>query len=191
VVTSNIDADYDGWTDAGTTTDTSTSIGVALGTFAAELQRSFLRFPLGVITLGATVSDVTLQFNVIAEDVEAGEGVNIRPYNTNGDDDPDAATGSVLATQDCSSTGSKTGIDLGATADSQVAGNISSPGWYSLGMTHLSLDSSEEVTVESIENAGSDPATLTVVWTAAAAGFGSLVTPRLIRGILTNSRLVS
>lgn len=184
MATAIIDCDFDSEAADDTTSgsEVATTVRVADEVEAGSVDyRTQLRFPLTSISASA-VTDSDLQFNVTAENVEAGEGVSIHPYNDTGDDDPDADsiadkfTRSTSATTfttliDCSSTGSKTG-DLGTTADSIILGNLTSPGFISLGVRNsgVTIDTGETVSIEAIENAGTDPATLTVVYTEAAAG---------------------
>ena len=102
----------------------------------------------------------------------------VKPYNATGDNDPDlddgatkntrSTNGATLVTIDTSTTGSKTG-DLTATADDHILGNLSSPGFYSLAFTQTLFDLGEVIDIEALENAGTDPATLTVTWTPAAS----------------------
>lgn len=192
---SNIDADFDSWADnAGTETEVSGTLEVAVASVTGNPSAGQLRFPLAAITAGSTINDSDIQFNVTSENVETVEGISVRPYNDTGDDDPDGddaatkysrstAPTTTLAEIDCSATGSKT-ADLGTTADGQIEGNISSPAFYSIGLEQLLQDAGEFVVLEAIENAGSDPATLTVDWTAGAGGDpeGSLIGGKLIRG---------
>ncbi len=173
-----IDAAYDGHVSAtASVNDTGTTMGVGFPSIATTTEfRSYVRFSLSGITAGSTVTDTSLQINVTVEAMEAGEGFSARPYNTTGDDDPEpdsgatkftrAGNGSVYVSDTSSSTGSKT-LDLGTTADTDVQGNISSPAIFSLGITHFGADSgsTDDASFETNENAGTDPATLTVVYT--------------------------
>lgn len=176
---SNIDCDYDGQvTSAAAVNDTGTGCGWGLN--GVDI-RAFIRFPLSVtIMAGSTINDVDFQGNVNFSQMEGTETTLIRPYNTTGDDDPQpdsgankytrAANGSnLISTTVFDTTGSKT-VDLGTTADGQVQGNISSPGIYSLGLSGGGLSGVDTTQIEAIENAGTDPATLIVDWTAPAAG---------------------
>ena len=175
---SNIEVDFDSEaTDAGAGSEITGDLDCVFN-FSTVTQNFQLRFPLGVITVGSAINDSTLQWNVLSESLEAGEGGGPNLYNGTGDDDPDAddlitkynrSNGTPLVTIDCSSTGSKTG-DLGATADTAIAGNLSSPGFISFGVTPVGFENAEAFDIEAIENAGSDPATLTVDWTPPAAG---------------------
>lgn len=177
MTTAVIDATFDSYAASdGTEDETGTAILVGAAVDGVT-QRSQLYHPTTGITAGSTVTDTDLQFNVTVENIEAGEGVNVRGYNTNGSDDPNADTaadkyarsilGTIMVGIDCSSTGSKTG-DLGATGDAIVEAQIGS--FVSFGLAHLNQDAEERISIESIENAGSDPATLTVVYTEPAGG---------------------
>lgn len=174
-----IDCDWDARSDSDGATD-ATLTTVTVGFPATAVQRTGqLRFPLSSITAGATVNDSDLQGNLTSSTMEAGEGWQVQAYNDTGDDDPEADSGATRFTRSTNgsvlvsdangtSTGSRS-VDLTATADGQIQGNISSPAIYSLGLRHLGADSgtNDIVAIESIENAGSDPATLTVDYTEA------------------------
>lgn len=174
----NIDVEYDSDINVGGS-GSATGTALRIDNSAENVRRTQLRFPLSAITAGSTINDSDLQFNVVSETVEAGEGINVQAYNDTGDDDPESDTGTTkynrsgggttFVSVDCSSTGSKTG-DLGATADGQIAGNITSPAFYSIGLNHWGHEEDELSNIEAIENAGTDPATLTVDYTAPAAG---------------------
>lgn len=174
----NIDVDFD--SDAyssGSEAETGTSLAVSNNFFFVQSRVQF-RFPLSSLPTGATINDSDLQFNVINAVNAADEGVIVKSYGTSGGQtNPDTDSGSTKYTNSdngstlaniagCNSTGSKTG-DLGATADGHIQTNIDSPDFYAIGLTHLNLETSEYVGIESIENAGSDPATLTVDYTEA------------------------
>lgn len=140
-------------------------------------RRCAWRFPYaGSLDTATSVTDVTLQINVTAENVESTDTVNFNMYGTDaqGDLEADSAatmntncagTTLVSVTTEIQATGSAT-VDLGASADSQVLANVGSPDRFTVGMTQTNFASTEEVSFEAIENAGTDPATLTVVWTA-------------------------
>ena len=171
--TAVIDAAYDGETTASLKTDTGSTFQLS-GTDGG-VERPYWRFSLSSITAGSTVDDSDFQCNVTAETLTGTDQVNINAYNSTGDDDPEldaAATahtrcaGTTLVSETAlyQSTGSKSS-DLGATADSQIQGNISSPGFYSIAMTHTNFGAADTMDIEAIENVGTDPATLTVVYT--------------------------
>lgn len=169
----SIDCDFDSYNDGASEFETDTIVQVNVSG-----KRAQFRFPLTSIPTTPAINDSSIQFNVISENVEAGEGVAVHAYNGTGDDDPNADNGSTKNTRsiggtalvaliDTSDTGSKT-ADLGATADGQILGNISSPGFYSLGFTENGFDLGEVIDIEAIENAGTDPATLTIDYTTTA-----------------------
>ncbi len=178
----NIDADFDSESDGTTESETGIVARVS-GTDASPTFTAQFRFPLSSIPSGARINDAVVQFNVTAENLAGSEGIDVRSYGTAGDDDPDTDTaankktksngGTTLVTITTSATGSKTG-DLGTTADSEIQGNIVSPGRYSLGFNPNSLmDSGDSVSIEAIENSGSDPATLTLDYTQTVSLSGS------------------
>lgn len=190
----NIDIEYDGAvTRFGSKADSGTSL---LVDDESDEARAYGRFSLSSLPTGATVDDISIQFNVLTTNVSSGEGVRCISYNSNGDDDPESddastawsnsASGTGLVT-DCETTGSKTTDQNGW--DSLVEGNIDSPDIFSIGIRESLLDSGDAITIESIENAGSDPFTLIVdyttgvdasvsgeVATATAAGLAATVT---------------
>lgn len=191
MTTTNIDADFDSWAEddpisGDVESENPATLIVARDnelTIGTQEVRSQLRFPLSALSGAAVVTDVDLQFNVTAETVEANEGVQVQLYNGTGDDDPDgdavqakfdrSGGGSVLAQIDCSSTGSKT-ADLAI--DATVLGNVSSPGFISLGLFHWAMEADQEnVQIEGQANAGTDPATLTVVWTGGTVPLRTLM----------------
>ena len=150
----NIDVEYDGMADlSGGKDDTNTICEVARddGDTTAT-NRSFFRFSLASIPAGATVSDSDIQFRVASE-VGTSQTVLAKSYNGTGDDDPESdsgataytrcGNGATLVTITTSSTGSKTG-DLGTTGDSDIQGNISSPGIYSLALAQGALDKKQK-----------------------------------------------
>ena len=165
---------------ADTETEDGTTLTVGLGEFFGTtfVNRVQLRFPLSSITAGSTVNDSDLQFNVTSANANNIEDA-VHAYNNTGDDDPDpdtpttklsrsiAGTALVAGSSLFTSTGSKS-VDLGTTADGQIEGNINSPAIYSLGLKGRETGVvSVQSLIEAIENAGSDPATLTVDYTAA------------------------
>ena len=180
--TAVIDADFDSYVtfDGSSYVQNETATTVRIqASDGFTITRGQVRFPLTSITDGSTVSDTDIQFNVTSENVEAGEGVQFGAYNDTGDDDPDPDTAqnkylrsnvndAIWVQVDCSTTGSKTG-DLGASADAVVQGNLASPDLIALGIQAWLQDSGEVVLFEAIENAGTDPATLTVVYTEAVS----------------------
>lgn len=186
--TAVIDCDFDSHTrDQGGGTITEDEGGVLIvrhdtapSSSANAIKRIQLRFPLSAITAGSDVTDVSLQILATGETVAAGEDVNVHAYNSTGDDDPDpdaAGTkhsrsigGTALGQIIGNGTGSKT-LDLGTTADGQVEGNLTTPGIYSIGMAPdtTDWDDADEINYQHIEDAGTDPATLTVTYTAPAS----------------------
>lgn len=159
-------------------------------------QRTQLRFPLSSLPTGATINDADLQVNKTSENVEAGEDVNVHAYNATGDDDPDADTGATKFSRSAGGTalvgmtgdgaGSIT-VDLTATADLQIEGNIDSPDIYSLGLINNGTwEDNEQVQIEAIDNPGTDPPTLIVDYTEVVStvvkdligGFGIVVFAR-------------
>ena len=167
-----IDTDYDAHTSATTKNDTATVLRCAGGVTA----RAACRFALSSITAGSTINDVDFQYNITT--ATAGATYTIRPYGAGGAGDPAPDTAATMfaaiiaqsayITADTApaTTGSKT-HDLGTTADSDVAaalaGGTFAIGWQEDGDNH-------DARIEAIENAGTDPATLTVDYTAPAAG---------------------
>lgn len=171
----NIDADFDSdATNAGSESEAATTLQIIVDAIGNDSRRGQVRFPLSSIPNGATINDSDLQFNVTSETVEAGEGVSICLYDGAGDSDPDVdsgankfsnSTGTVLVNIDCATTGSKTG-DLGTSADSAISGNLASLDRISFGLfPDAANDAGEVVTIEAIENSGTDPPTLTVDYT--------------------------
>jgi len=111
---------------------------------------------------------------------DAGEVLPVHAYAGTGDDDPEADSGTNRYNKSDDgtalvnmvineTTGSKIG-DLGTTADGQIQGNIDSPDIYSIGLSDDGLfESNESCQIESIENAGTDPATLIVDYVLSGA----------------------
>ncbi len=143
-----------------------------------SIVRMQLRFPLAGVSADSTVTDSDLQCNKTAETVAAGEDINVHAYNSTGDDDPDADAaqakydrsigGSALVQLVGNGTGTVT-ADLTVTADAQIQGNITTPGIYTIGLApDADWDDADSITIEAIENAGTDPATLTIVFTPPA-----------------------
>lgn len=177
----NIDTDYDARTGVTTNwSDTATICSVVGNGSASSRFRSACRFPLSGVTPSSTVNDVDLQVNVTAAAVALV--LDIYPYNGDADRDPSLdttaatlwaaiGTGTPLITSSTllQASGSQT-VDLGATADSILQGNISSPAIFSLGFKAQNEATVASTSFEAIENAGTDPATLTVDYTAPAAG---------------------
>ena len=174
MATLNIDADFDSRASSGAEDETETT--VIVGAVATIENRVQLRFPLTGVTDGSTVTDATLQFNVTAES-GAGQTIDVYAYNGDGQADPDVDVAADKFSRSLSATllindlaastvGSKTG-DLGATADGHIQTNLSGVDRYSIGLSAGAglTPTTESVTIEAIENAGTDPATLTVVYT--------------------------
>lgn len=142
-------------------------------------RRAATRFPLGAIPAGATINSVDVQWNTTI--TNASSVLSIKAYDTGGDDDPaadtntdvhtkaDAGTAYVTGNTGLTTTGSKT-ASLGATAATDLEGNITSPARYSLGWVRTDVIAGS-AGIEAIENAGTDPATLTVDYTAASDPF--------------------
>lgn len=169
-----------------------------------EDGRIQFRFPLSSLPTGVTVTDSTIQANMTSTGEAAGEDVNVHAYNSTGDDDPNSDTaqqkydrsigGSALV--QLITGGGAAGsysADLGATADGQIQGNIDSPDIYSLGMSYdAQWDNADINTFEAIENAGTDPATLTVVYTEPSGAGARLIGSRLVNNsMLVGGRLVA
>ena len=180
--TAVIDTDFDG---SATSTGTQNLVGtsVDVGNETGLIRRAFFRFPLSSIAAGSTVTDSDLQFNISSETVEASEGIDVRSYNTDGAADPEADAaadkytrcnggGVSLITLVTNSVSGSQSLDLTATADAQIAANLASTVLYTSSMIGLLTDAGtdDRTIIESIENAGTDPATLTVVYTEPAAG---------------------
>lgn len=171
---SNIDCDYDSRI-GNTSVDQETETSMVLG--GGLLSRVQLRFPLSAITASSTINDSDIQYNVDSQaGMDAGDQTDINAYSTGGIDDPDADTGATkygksigtttYTSQVVITTGSKS-FDLGATADGHIAANIGTPGRFSIALAPgTGFLTTESMTIEAIENAGTDPATLTVDWTA-------------------------
>lgn len=197
---SNIDADFDSHAvdnGAGSYSEYETDTTLLAGANAsADDGAAQIRFSLSVITAGSTINDVDFQCNITLEDIETSDATLIHPYNNTAADDPDLdnaqtkysrstapSTTYISVTTPYQTTGSKT-VDLGTTADGHVAGLISSPGFFALGIEGSYSSTSEKINIEAIENAGTDPATLTVDWTAPATLGGPLVGGRLANSTL-------
>jgi len=185
--TANIDTVYDAHSNSsGTTFDEGEA---EWETDQSEFQRAAARFPLTSIPSGATITNVEFQGNIIEENVEAGEGVSFYPYNATGDDDPDlddgatlytrAATGSILANIDCSTLGTAT-VDLGTTADTIIQGNLTSPGFFSLGTDVWNVDIAEWCSFEALEDPDNDPITLNITYTLPDPGITAGDRPVLV-----------
>ena len=167
-----IDTDYDAHTSATSKNATATELRCAGGVTA----RAAGRFSLASITAGATINDVDLQYNITV--AAAGATYTIRPYGAGGAGNPEADVAAdmfaaiiaqaayITADTAPQSTGSKT-HDLGTTADSDVAAALAA-GTFAIGWQEV--DDNAAARIEAIENAGTDPATLTVDYTAPAAG---------------------
>lgn len=167
----NIDCDFD--SDAasdGTEAETpNTAIKTGIGNTGVE-QRGQFRFPLSSITAGATINDSDLQLNQIAAaNVDAGDTVAFNKYGTSDPDTDSAATkftnsagATYVSSSGLNGTGSRS-FDLGTTADSDIAAQLSSPGRFTIGTDPTTgFAANELINWEAIEHAGTDPATLTV-----------------------------
>ena len=189
---SNIDAAFDSQsTDGGVQDETATTVKVGN---TGPLFRGQWRFSLSAITAGSTINDATIQVNVTSVTaVDVGDVINYHSYNDTGDDDPDPDTAATKYTRSgagtarvsptgYNTTGSKT-HDLGTTVDTEIAGNLTTPGFWSMGnKPGAGIGEDESFLIEAIENAGTDPATLTVDWTAPAAG-GAVKSRMLLMGV--------
>jgi hypothetical protein len=178
----NIDADFDSYCTSSAEDETGTVVGFGISGAATEL-RAQLRFPLTSIAGGSTINDSDLQVNVTAQSgTPSGDDViRIFPYNATGASDPNpdtAATkfsrsigGTALTTTTLYYTNGSHTVDLTATADGHIAGLLAS--FYAIALAHLNHEANESEQIETIENAGTDPATLIVDYTAAAGSEGS------------------
>lgn len=175
-----IDATFDSYAHSDGTQDETSATLLVAASDGSVLKAAQIKFATVTPLAGASaVSDSTLQINVTVENVEAGEGVTVHSYFADGvSSDPDTDTGAnkyarsddgALVDIDCSSTGSKTG-DLTAAADAEILASVSGVGYWSAGLVQWAQEAFESVSIEALENAGSDPATLTVTWTITATG---------------------
>jgi len=172
----DIDVDFDSEArDNGVESETGTQAG--FGYNGSRIIRSQYRFPLTGVPSGATINDVDFQHNVTTMDA-ATNVHDILAYNPDGDN-PDTDTGAnkyakstggtvYINAQSISATGSYT-RDLGTTADTDVQNNITTPGWITLCMKGDNEATNNLAQNETIENVGTDPATLTVDYTASGA----------------------
>ncbi len=195
MTTATIDTDFDGNVDSGGSGNSTGGQGEVGFNLSATEERVYLRFQLATISASPNVSDSSLQINVQSESMDSNEGFSVRPYNTTGDDDPSPdsnntrytrcgnGTAYVSTADSVGGSGSKT-VDLGTTADADIQGNVGTPDIFSLGITHNAADSGADdlITFEMTEAPGTDPPTLTVVYTtgtthsAAAALSGPVFT---------------
>ena len=191
----NIDVDFDSTAiyQGGTTySEDETSVGLivrfdtAPGSAANSIKRLQLRFPLASIASATAINDVVIQGEEASETVEAGEDVNVYAYNATGDDDPDGDTaetkynrsigGSVLAQLVGNTAGTKS-VDLGASADTIVAGNLSSPGFVSFGLADDGeWEDAEQTTWAALEATSTAPFILIVDYTAPTAALTGTIT---------------
>lgn len=172
MATAVIDCDFDSHANfSGAESETGTTVTV--GNVSSVTHRPQFRFPLSGITAGSTINDSDFQFNVVTNNgMDLADSFNARDYGTSDPDTDNAATKfansantSPLYTGGLvfNTTGSKT-HDLGTTADTDIAARLSSPGWLTIAIQGVS-DGTENALIEAIENAGTDPATLTVDYT--------------------------
>lgn len=189
MATAVIDTDFDSYAinTGGVYTESETSTTVFGGIASTNIRRAQFRFPLSGIAAGSTVSNSTVQFdtdNIL--DVANGTA-DILSYGTGGDDDPDvdsatdkynkSASGTTYlsATSAFGALGSTGELDLGATADSHIEGNISSPARFSLAVKRTTESgTNDRAEIQALEHADTDPATLTVTYTAAATSKGAI-----------------
>lgn len=184
--TLNIDctADYDVTGAGGASSGTATTISVGDGAGGSPDRSGIFVFSLSSIPDTADITDVDLQINVTADDAETNDLIQIRCYHTVQGTDPSgdsAATrwtrsnnGTQYTTYDANGTGSRT-FDLGTTADSDVEGELADTDRCTIALySDASMDASEESTIEALENAGTDPATLVVSYNRRVSLAGSL-----------------
>lgn len=195
----NIDTDYDADCDASTVRAGNSAVAVNWGTTAVN-SRGVARFPLASVG-GPTVNDADVQVNITSENIETTDTANLYSYNSTGQTDPsgDAGTpstmlsragaGSVIATETTNyqTTGSKS-TDLGATGKSHLAAALAaSSTYYSIGWECIANSNFENYQFEAIENAGTDPATLTVDYSSSTP---AALTLQSVAGVAAASNLV-
>jgi hypothetical protein len=179
----NIDADFDSVSINGAA-ENEAPTNIIVGQTGASPVRAQFRFPLAAISAGSTVNDSSFQARTTA----SGSGsptVDVHAYGSGGGDtDPNGNnaatkyTNTIAGTKYVAATtawgtlsGVSATVDLGATADADIQGNISSPGFIAIGLRESDDGPSGNGTIlEGIANAGSDPATLIVDYTEGAGG---------------------
>lgn len=178
MTTATIDCDFDAFVNSTASVYSKTGTNIDVGFLSTTTRRGIFRFPLTSIAAGSTINDTDWQGNESsASSADVGDVIRINQYGTSDPDTDAAATafsnagGTQYSTfTGLNATGSKT-ADLGTTADTDVQNQITSPGWFTVGLApSTGMADPELPQIEAIENAGSDPATLTVDYTAPAAG---------------------
>lgn len=162
----DIDADFDSYVNSsGTESEGGTTLTVGIQTLTYRAQTRF-----SLASISTPINDVDWQGNVAGvSQVDAGDAVSWNQYGTSDPDTDSAATKytnsggtSYVTATGMNTTGSKT-VDLGTTADTDVGNQVSSPGWFTVGIAPSTGFATPETFIfEAIENAGTDPATLTV-----------------------------
>lgn len=176
-----IAVEYDGIAGSDATgNDTLTTM--TLGDVGGVTARGYFRFNLAAIAGATAVADVDLDTtNTANSGVDVGDTFAIHAYNGTGADDPEldslatrytrAVGGSALASSTGWNSISVKSTDLGTTADSQVLGNVSSPGFYSLGITpSTGVTANERISMAALEHASVTEPGLTVDYTPGGGG---------------------
>lgn len=192
--TVDIDVSYDSYVAINPGFDTENSTGTLVSplTFSGSAdQYGLLKFiTQGVIEGGAAINDTDMQMNIVSETNEIGELGGIWNYGPEGSEDPAfpttpeakiaiAQAGSKIVDITGSDTTGSKSVDLGSTGDSYVTNGLRR-GFISFVLyTGTGMDSlGDGYDVEALENAGTDPVTLTVDYTAptpASVGPGVVV----------------
>lgn len=169
----NIDTDYDFDTDGTNKDSTGTDMRATTSSTGNYGTGAACRFPLSALPSGVIVNDVDFQVHIIADAfTESSDTVSCKSYNSDGIADPSADSagtsknrinsGATHATFLVEPTPRSVTVDLGATVDGFVAANIDSPDIYTVALYPSMSGGSERCHMETIENSGSDPATLIV-----------------------------
>lgn len=184
--TATIDCDFDSFASSdGTQDEVGTTVSVAI--VGGVTRRPQWRFPLASITASPTVSDSDFQALEAGAALETNETLNVNGYNPDGDDpDVDSAANkyakSVGGTTYITNTtafsnvaSTSVSVDLGVTADADIQANVDVADRFTISMAPTGANWSNDVaSFEAIEGAGTDPATLTVVYTSGSPVDGTM-----------------
>src|SRR3989344_3465875 len=179
-----ISAEMDGYLQSGATNrcyDNPTT-ALVVGYYSSYKYRSYYRFSLSSLPVGATVTEAKLQINVLAK-LGGGADIDIRAYGLNGQTDPELDTncatkitntaGGALYIDNDTTTFSATGpkefiLPSSSSAYSDIQNANSAARKFSITINEDNSINGNASTLDSIKYAGTNEAKLIITYTTAA-----------------------